>query len=57
MFLSLGLIGSKFDEYGLKKYCLYFKIVEKRCFISVGEFIIEWIYIMYFIIDSSVLVI
>ncbi|MGN8536101.1 ribonuclease J [Helicobacter pylori] len=55
--LSLGLIGSKFDEHGLKKYRSYFKIVEKRCLISVGEFIIEWIHITHSIIDSSALAI
>ncbi len=55
--LSLGLIGSKFDEHGLKKYRPYFKIVEKRCPISVGEFIIEWIHITHSIIDSSALAI
>ncbi|UOR87695.1 ribonuclease J [Helicobacter pylori] len=55
--LSLGLIGSKFDEHGLKKYRSYFKIVEKRCTISVGEFIIEWIHITHSIIDSSALAI
>ncbi|GAA9103764.1 ribonuclease J [Helicobacter pylori] len=55
--LSLGLIGSKFDEHGLKKYRSYFKIVEKRCPISVGEFIIEWIHITHSIIDSSALAI
>ncbi|WP_101000054.1 ribonuclease J [Helicobacter pylori] len=55
--LSLGLIGSKFDEHGLKKYRSYFKIVEKRCPISVGDFIIEWIHITHSIIDSSALAI
>ncbi|WQZ13883.1 ribonuclease J [Helicobacter pylori] len=55
--LSLGLIGSKFDEHGLKKYRSYFKIVEKRCPIGVGEFIIEWIHITHSIIDSSALAI
>ncbi len=55
--LSLGLIGSKFDEHGLKRYRSYFKIVEKRCPISVGEFIIEWIHITHSIIDSSALAI
>ncbi|MGT0103106.1 ribonuclease J [Helicobacter pylori] len=55
--LSLGLIGSKFDEHGLKKYRSYFKIVEKRYPISVGEFIIEWIHITHSIIDSSALAI
>ncbi|AFI03652.1 ribonuclease J [Helicobacter cetorum] len=55
--LSLGLIGSKFDEHGLKKYRSYFKIIEKRCPISIGEFIIEWIHITHSIIDSSALAI
>ncbi|WP_104748876.1 ribonuclease J [Helicobacter cetorum] len=55
--LSLGLIGSKFDEHGLKKYRSYFKIIEKRCPINIGEFIIEWIHITHSIIDSSALAI
>ncbi len=55
--LALGMIGNKFDEHGLKKYRSYFKIVEKRRPISIGDFEIEWIHITHSIIDSSALAI
>lgn len=55
--LPLGMIGSKFDEHGLKKYRSFFKIVEKRKPIKVGEFEIEWINITHSVIDASALAI
>ena len=55
--LPLGMIGSKFDEHGLKKYRSYFKIVQKRQPIKIGEFEIEWINITHSIIDASALAI
>ncbi len=55
--LPLGMIGSKFDEHGLKKYRSYFKIVQKRQPIKIGEFEIEWINITHSVIDASALAI
>ena len=55
--LPLGLIGSKFDEHGLKKYRSLFRAVEKRKPIRIGEFEIEWIHITHSIVDSSALAI
>lgn len=55
--LPLGLIGNKFDEYGLKKFRSYFRIVEKRKLIKIGEFEIEWIHITHSVIDASALAI
>ncbi|WP_240329584.1 ribonuclease J [Helicobacter suis] len=55
--LSLGMIGNKFDEHGLKKFKNYFKIVQKRQPIQIGEFTIEWIHITHSIIDASALAI
>lgn len=55
--LPLGMIGNKFDEHGLRKFRSYFKIVEKRKPIRIGEFDIEWINITHSIIDASALAI
>ena len=55
--LALGMIGNKFDEHGLKQYRSYFKIVQKRHPIPIGDFEIEWIHITHSIIDSSALAI
>lgn len=55
--LPLGMIGSKFDEHGLKKFRSYFKIVQKRQPIKIGEFEIEWINITHSVIDASALAI
>ncbi len=55
--LPLGMIGNKFDEHGLKKFRSFFKIVEKRKPIKIGEFEIEWINITHSIIDASALAI
>lgn len=55
--LPLGLIGSKFDEHGLKKFRSLFRAVEKRKPIQIGEFEIEWIHITHSIVDSSALAI
>lgn len=53
--LALGLVGSKFDEHGLKKCKELFHIVEKRRPITIGEFEVEWIHTTHSIIDSSAL--
>ena len=55
--LPLGMIGSKFDEHGLKKFRSFFKIVEKRKPIKIGAFEVEWINITHSIIDASALAI
>ena len=55
--LPLGLIGSKFDEHGLKKFRSLFRPVQKRKPITIGEFEIEWIHITHSIVDSSALAI
>lgn len=55
--LPLGLIGSKFDEHGLKKFRSLFRAVEKRKPMKIGEFEIEWIHITHSIVDSSALAI
>ncbi|PAF42999.1 ribonuclease J [Helicobacter sp. 11S03491-1] len=55
--LALGMIGNKFDEHGLKKFRSFFKIVEKRHPIKIGDFEIEWIHITHSIIDASALAI
>lgn len=55
--LPLGLIGSKFDEHGLKKFRSLFRPVEKRKPLRIGEFEIEWIHITHSIVDSSALAI
>ena len=55
--LPLGMIGNKFDEYGLKKFRSCFRIVEKRKPIAIGDFEIEWIHITHSVIDASALAI
>lgn len=55
--LPLGMIGSKFDEHGLKKFRSFFKIVEKRKPIKIGAFEVEWINITHSVIDASALAI
>lgn len=55
--LPLGMIGNKFDECGLKKFRSFFKIVEKRKPIKIGDFEIEWIHITHSVIDASALAI
>ena len=55
--LPLGMIGSKFDEHGLKKFKSFFKIVEKRTPIKIGDFEVEWMHITHSVIDASALAI
>lgn len=55
--LPLGMIGNKFDEFGLKKFRSFFRIVEKRKPIRIGDFEIEWIHITHSVIDASALAI
>lgn len=55
--LPLGMIGSKFDEHGLKKFRSFFKVVQKRKPIKIGAFEVEWINITHSVIDASALAI
>ncbi len=55
--LPLEMIGSKFDEHKLKQHRSYFRAVQKRKPIRIGEFEVEWIHITHSIVDSSALAI
>jgi ribonuclease J len=55
--LPLEMIGAKFDEHKMKQFRSYFRAVQKRKPIKVGEFEIEWMHITHSIIDSSALAI
>ena len=51
--LPLEMIGSKFDEHKMKEHRNYFRAVQKRTPIQIGEFEVEWMHITHSIIDSS----
>jgi len=55
--LPLGMIANKFDEHNLRSYKSYFRFVEKRKPIKIGDFEIEWIHMTHSIIDASSLAI
>ncbi len=56
--LPLGMIANKFDEHGLKnEKAKYFRYVEKRKPIQIGDFEVEWIHMTHSIIDASSLAI
>ncbi|QKF80691.1 ribonuclease J [Halarcobacter ebronensis] len=55
--LPLEMIGSKFDEHKIKEHRKFFRPIEKRIPIKIGDFDIEWIHITHSIIDSSSLAI
>ncbi|MCK5111435.1 MAG: ribonuclease J [Arcobacteraceae bacterium] len=55
--LALESIGAKFDEHKMKQHRSYFRAVQKRKPIRIGEFDIEWMHITHSIIDSSALAI
>lgn len=55
--LPLEMIGSKFDEHKIKQHRSFFRAVEKRVPIKIGDFEIEWMHITHSIIDSSALAI
>ncbi len=55
--LALESIGAKFDEHKMKQHRSYFRAVQKRKPIKIGEFDIEWMHITHSIIDSSALAI
>jgi len=51
--LPLEMIGSKFDEHKMREFRKFFRCVEKRRPIKIGEFEIEWMHVTHSIIDSS----
>jgi len=53
----LEMIGAKFDEHKMKHHRSYFRAIEKRKPIRIGEFEIEWMHITHSIIDCSSLAI
>ncbi len=55
--LALESIGAKFDEHKMKQHRSYFRAVQKRKPIRIGEFDVEWMHITHSIIDSSALAI
>lgn len=55
--LPLESIGSKFDEHKMKQHRSYFRAVQKRKPIKIGEFEVEWMHMTHSIIDSSSLAI
>ncbi|WP_456389835.1 ribonuclease J [Hydrogenimonas sp.] len=55
--LPLGMIKNKFEEHGLKNDLKYFRFIEKRKPIKIGDFEVEWIHMTHSIIDSSSLAI
>jgi ribonuclease J len=55
--LPLQMISNKFDEHKLQSHKKYFRPVQKRKPVSIGDFKAEWIHITHSIIDSSCLAI
>lgn len=55
--LPLEMIGAKFDEHKMKQHRSYFRAVQKRKPIRIGEFEVEWMHITHSIIDCSSLAI
>jgi ribonuclease J len=55
--LPLEMIGNKFDEHKIRQHRSFFRAVEKRRPIKIGDFEVEWIHITHSIIDASALAI
>ncbi|MBD3829279.1 MAG: ribonuclease J [Arcobacter sp.] len=55
--LPLEMIGSKFDEHKMREHRGYFRAIQKRTPIKIGEFEVEWMHITHSIIDSSAIAI
>jgi len=51
--LPLEMIGSKFDEHKMREHRKYFRAIQKRVPIKIGDFEVEWMHITHSIIDSS----
>jgi ribonuclease J len=55
--LPLEMIGAKFDEHKMKQHRSYFRAIQKRKPIKIGDFEVEWMHITHSIIDCSALAI
>ncbi|MGM0533425.1 MAG: ribonuclease J [Campylobacterota bacterium] len=55
--LPLGMIANKFDEHKMREHKKYFRYVEKRKQIKMGDFTVEFMHITHSIPDSSALAI
>lgn len=55
--LPLEMIGAKFDEHKMREHRKFFRAIEKRVPIKIGDFEVEWIHITHSIVDSSALAI
>ncbi len=55
--LPLESIGAKFDEHKMKHHRSYFRAVQKRKPIRIGDFDVEWMHMTHSIIDCSTLAI
>ncbi|MGM0623883.1 MAG: ribonuclease J [Campylobacterota bacterium] len=55
--LPLGMLANKFDEHKMREHKKYFRYVEKRRQIKIGEFTIEFMHITHSIPDASALAI
>ncbi len=55
--LPLESVGAKFDEHKMKQHRSYFRAIQKRKPIKIGDFEVEWMHITHSIIDSSALAI
>jgi len=55
--LPLEMIGAKFDEHKMKHHRSYFRAIQKRKPIKIGDFEVEWIHITHSIVDCSALAI
>ena len=51
--LPLEMIGSKFDEHKMREHRGYFRAIQKRTPIKIGNFEVEWMHVTHSIIDSS----
>jgi ribonuclease J len=55
--LPLEMVGAKFDEHKMKHHRSYFRAVQKRKPIRIGDMEVEWMHITHSIIDCSSLAI
>lgn len=55
--LPLAMIGAKFDEHKIASQKSFFRFVEKRKPVKIGDMLIEWIHITHSVIDASALAI
>jgi ribonuclease J len=55
--LPLAMIGSKFDEHKIVAHKSFFRFVEKRKPVKIGDFEVEWIHMTHSVIDACSLAI